>query len=128
MTLVRAVIVARRLRDKPFQLADLRFGAEDAERDDLPEESFVPRQNLGSILDQRRSIVVGDRGSGKSAILRKLSAGKDEVEIFPVANTGGLLQKIAGTAPQDADTLRAAGRLSIAADLSLAEPEVRGLP
>jgi hypothetical protein len=121
--LFRAAIVARRLREQPFQLADLRFGSEDAERDDLLEESFVPRQNLGSILAQRRSIIIGDRGSGKSAIFRKLSASKDEVEIFPVANTGELLQRIAGAAAQDADTLRAAWLVVIAAVVAAAVPK-----
>ena len=121
--LIQTIILRRRLRERPFQLTDLRFGAEDAERDDLLEESFVPRQNLGSILTQRRSIVVGDRGSGKSAIFRKLSTGEDGAEIFPVANTSDLLQKIAGTAAQDADTLRAVWLVVVAAVVAAAVPE-----
>ncbi len=119
---VMAHLISRRLRAQPFQLAELRLGAEDAERDDLLEETFVPRQNLASILDQHRSIVVGDRGAGKSAIFRKLSARQGEVQIFPVTNAGDLLQKITGTA-QDADTLRAAWLVVVTAVLAGALPE-----
>ena len=49
---------------------------------------------MEAILDMRRSIIVGDRGSGKSAIFRKLAAdtsavdGHRSVEIYAVANTG----------------------------------------
>ncbi|XVV13847.1 P-loop ATPase, Sll1717 family [Actinoplanes sp. CA-131856] len=121
--LVRDVYLAWRLAGRPFQLADLRFGAEDAERDDLLEESFVLWQNVGSILSQRRSIVVGDRGAGKSAIFHKLSAGQENVEVFPVANPSDLLQRIAGPNTHDADTLRAAWLVVVAAVVAAALPE-----
>ncbi|MFI5495251.1 P-loop ATPase, Sll1717 family [Actinoplanes sp. NPDC051859] len=120
--LVGLTIVARRLRESPFRLADLRFGTEEAERDDLLEASFVPRQNLELILDQRRSVVVGDRGSGKSAIFRKLSVGRDDVDLFAVANPTDLLLKIAGTETQDTDTLRAAWLVVVAAVAAAAVP------
>jgi len=70
------------------------FGAEEAERDELLDKSFVRRPGMEAILDMRRSIIVGDRGSGKSAIFRKLAAdtsavdGHRSVEIYAVANTG----------------------------------------
>ncbi|MFC3736837.1 P-loop ATPase, Sll1717 family [Paractinoplanes deccanensis] len=121
--LIRDIILSRRLREHPFELAELRFGAEDAERDDLLEESFVLWQNVGSILSQRRSIVVGDRGAGKSAIFHKLSAYRDDVEVLPVANPSDLLQRIAGADTHDADTLRAAWLVVVAAVVAAALPE-----
>lgn len=120
---VNKVVVERRLRKRPFQLTDLLFGAEDAERDDLLDKSYVPRQNIGSVLDQHRSIIVGDRGSGKSALFRRLSALKDGVELFPIPNSDDLLRKIAGTTAQDADTLRAAWLVVIAAVVAAAVPD-----
>lgn len=121
--IIRSIVVARRLREAPFRPIDLRFGAEDAERDDLLDESFVPRQNLESILGSGRSIVVGDRGSGKSAIFRKLSARSNEMGLFPVANVGDLFQRIAGPQAQDADTLRAAWLVLVSAVAAAAAPE-----
>jgi hypothetical protein len=120
---VGSILIGRRLREFPVHLADLKFGDEDAERDDLLDESFVPRQNFASILSQRRSIVIGDRGSGKSAIFRKLSKGEDGVEIFPVVNASDMLQRIAGAAVRDADTLRAAWVVVVSAVLAGALPE-----
>jgi energy-coupling factor transporter ATP-binding protein EcfA2 len=119
----RAAILAARLRSASFRLADLRFGAEDAEHDDLLDDSFVLQHSLGTIHEQRRSIVVGDRGSGKSAIFRKLSTAPDGLDILPVANTGDLLQRIAGPAAHDADTLRAAWLVVVAAVVAAVVPE-----
>jgi hypothetical protein len=84
---VQEFVLYRRVFVRPFRLADLRFGAEEAERDDLLNASFVGRDSSDRILGQRQSIFIGDRGSGKSAIFRKL-AEEQSVETLPVANTG----------------------------------------
>src|SRR5262249_3628625 len=60
--LIREGILSRIL-PSGLRLADLKFGAEEAERDELLDESFVQRRGMGAIFDQHRSIVVGDRGS-----------------------------------------------------------------
>jgi ABC-type phosphate/phosphonate transport system ATPase subunit len=70
---------------------------------------------MESILYQGRSIIVGDRGAGKSAIFRKLAAhtssGDDpqRLEIYALSNTGDLLHRVVDKdAWLDADALRAA--------------------
>lgn len=115
-------ILSQYLRGRPFSLADLQFGAEEAERDDLLTATFVRRHDIGRILGQRRSLVVGDRGAGKSAIFRTLAtaspagAGHASATICPVANTGDLLQRIvAPDAWTNANALRAAWLVVIAA-------------
>ena len=125
---VRDVIVSGILTPS-FRLADLKFGAEEAEKDELLDESFVPRRGMEAIFDMRRSIIVGDRGSGKSAIFRKLTAGTSavphdrQVDIFPVANTGDLLHRIVEKdAWLDADALRAAWIVVVAAVVASAVP------
>jgi hypothetical protein len=126
--LIREGILSRIL-PSGLRLADLKFGAEEAERDELLDESFVRRRGMGAIFDQHRSIVVGDRGSGKSAIFRKLAAGTSAAdvhrrsEICPVTNTGDLLHRIvAGDAWLDADALRAAWLVVVASVVASTVP------
>lgn len=117
-------VLTRRLFQRPFRLTELSFGAEEAERDDLLDASFVGQHNLERILGQdRRSIVIGDRGSGKSAIFRKL-AEEQPIETLPVDNTGDLLHCIVEKgAWLDADALRAAWLVVIAAVVASAIPD-----
>ncbi|MEV0177700.1 AAA family ATPase [Streptomyces sp. NPDC050625] len=122
-TSIQESVLFRRVFLRPFRLAELRFGAEEAERDDLLDASFVGRHSLDRILGQHRSIVIGDRGSGKSAIFRKL-AGERSVEIIPVADTGDLLHRIVDKdAWLDADALRAAWLVVIAAVVASTVPD-----
>ncbi len=115
--------VVTQIFGRPFRLAELRFGAEEAERDDLLDASFVERHSLDRILQQQKSIVIGDRGSGKSAIFRKL-AEDQAVETLAVANTGDLLHRIVDKdAWLDADALRAAWLVVIAAVVAAAVPD-----
>jgi hypothetical protein len=119
---IREVVLSRRVFLRPFRLAELRFGAEEAERDDLLDASFVGRNSLDWILEQGRSIVIGDRGSGKSAIFRKL-AEKQPVRALPVANAGDVLHRIVDKdAWLDADALRAAWLVVIAAVVASTVP------
>ncbi len=129
-TLIRDFILSQLILVRRFRLADLKFGAEEAEKGRAAGREFVPRQSLEAILDQRRSIVVGDRGAGKSAIFRKLATstsaveGHQRVEIFPVANTGDLLHRIVDEdAWLDADALRAAWLVVVASLVASTVPE-----
>jgi GTPase SAR1 family protein len=119
--LVREVILTRRILAPRFRLADLAFGSEEAERDSLLDQSFVTRPGLDRIISQRRSIIVGDRGSGKSAIFRKLAAttpSRDDhspVAICPVADPARLLHRIVDKdAVIDTEALRAAWLVVVA--------------
>jgi energy-coupling factor transporter ATP-binding protein EcfA2 len=121
------VILSRRILALEFRLSDLKFGAEEAERDELLDDSFVPRPGTEAILDQRRSIIVGDRGSGKSAIFHKLSKSasatgdRPSVEIRPVTSTGDLLHRVVDKdAWLDTDELRAAWLVVVASEVALA--------
>jgi hypothetical protein len=114
-------ILSRRILTTKFRLVDLKFGAEEAERDELLDKSFVRRPSTEAILGQRRSIIVGDRGSGKSAIFRKMAAGapavggRPGVEVYPVTSTGDLLHRVADKdAWLDTDALRAAWLVVVA--------------
>lgn len=127
--LVRQLILSRRILEPRFRLTDLQFGSEEAERDGLLDESYVRRPSLNRILDQRRSIVVGDRGSGKSAIFRKLAAGAFDlgeaarVEVCPVADSTDLLHRIIDKdAGLDAEGLRAAWLVVVASVVASALP------
>lgn len=119
--MLRDVILTRRVHTVPFRISDLKFGAEEAERDELLDFSYVQRPGTEAILEEKRTIVVGDRGSGKSAIFRKLTAGttaatsSTRADIHPVTNTGDLLHKIVDDdAWLDTDKLRAAWLVVVA--------------
>lgn len=120
--------MSRRILKVPFRISDLKFGNEAVERDELPDESYVQRPTAKTILAQERTIVVGDRGSGKSAILRKLAEDDavhaDEharAEVCPVTNTADLLHKIVADdkAWLDTDALRAAWLAVVAATAAI---------
>lgn len=115
--MVREVVLSRRVFSRSFRLDDLTFGAEEAERDDLLDASFVDRHSVDRILMQQRSIVIGDRGSGKSAIFHKLSGERERsVVTRPIANAGDLLRRIVDKdAWLDTDALHAAWLAVIAA-------------
>jgi hypothetical protein len=115
--LVRDIILMRRFIAHPFRLRDLRFGNEEAERDELLDDSFVPRQSAESILDQKQSIVVGDRGAGKSAIFHKLATATGQrVDAHPVTNTSDLLHRVVDKDGWlDTDALKAAWLVVVAA-------------
>jgi hypothetical protein len=119
--LIRDVILSQRILSRPFRLTDLKFGSEAAERDELLNESFVQRPSMEAIFKQHRSIIVGDRGSGKSAIFRKLATNTSTVDnhlhvkICPVANTSDLLHRIVDKdAWLDAEALQAAWLVVVA--------------
>lgn len=124
------VILSRRVLKSRFRLADLKFGAEEAERDGYLDESYVERPGAEAILGEERSIVVGDRGSGKSAIFQKLTAtdvcpGPKRIRTCPVTDTGDLLRRIVDKDDKawlDTDTLRAAWLVVVASRVASALP------
>lgn len=125
---VRHAILARRILERPFSLSDLRFGAEAAEQDDLLTKSYVRRPSLAAILDQEHTIVVGDRGSGKSAIFRTLlerrqASNENERLLCPVTDPADLLHRvISDDAEFDAETLKAAWLVVVASVIASSVP------
>ncbi|MEG8183961.1 hypothetical protein GZH49_36435 [Nocardia terpenica] len=117
--LVRYIIISRLICAHPFRPADLNFGSEEAERDDLLDKSFVQQGNTKAILTQRQSLIIGDRGSGKSAIFRKLPTATSDhrhIATISVSNAGELLHRVVDKDSwQDVDALRAAWLVIIAA-------------
>jgi hypothetical protein len=126
---LRDVIISQLILTVPFGIADLTFGQEEAERDELLDDSYVRRPNVETVLRQKRSIVVGDRGSGKSAIFRRLAekatvGDSGHITVCPITNTGDLLHKIVDAGSWlDTDTLRAAWLVVVAAVAATALPE-----
>lgn len=59
---------------KDRRLASLEFGAEEAERDSLLSDGFIALPEFSEVLAGKKNIVVGDRGTGKSAMFARLSA------------------------------------------------------
>lgn len=55
-----------------FRISDLSFGMEEAERDALLDEQFQSPRGMEKIIAGETTIVVGDRGSGKSALYSEL--------------------------------------------------------
>jgi hypothetical protein len=90
----RDIVLAQRIRFAPVRLSELQFGSEEAEKDDLLLSTFVTSRSVRTILDQRRSIVIGDRGSGKSALFRTLPNADPSVRVCPIANSGDLLHRV----------------------------------
>ncbi len=54
-------------------LSSLEFGAEEAERDALLSNSFIALPEFSEVLGGKKNIVIGDRGTGKSAMFARLS-------------------------------------------------------
>ena len=56
------------------KLYELKFGAEEAERDTLLTDNFIALPEFMEVASGRKNIVIGDRGSGKSAMFAQLVA------------------------------------------------------
>ena len=71
-----------------LDITNLQFGAEEAERDKQLFGSLVYNPWLGTLLSGEKSIVLGDRGSGKSALFRVLTDDHSQFsEVFPEEKT-----------------------------------------
>ena len=89
-------LIASILRDKlltsfPTNISELHFGAEEAERDQQLPDLVVPSPWLSPLLAGKDGIVIGDRGSGKSAIFRLLIEPGRSAELGPVQGTSVVL-------------------------------------
>lgn len=61
-----------KLIQRDIDIGVFRFGDEAAERDGLLKQNFMPPRDLHFIATGAKTIVLGDRGAGKSAIFRAL--------------------------------------------------------
>lgn len=132
---IQEIIVDRQLWVQPFRLLDMDFGAEEAERDGRLDASYVQRPGVAEILAGERTIVLGDRGSGKSAIFKRVCSGAEAPSqglppaIRPVLDPSATLQRIAveGSEPATAEEYRAAwlliAALTVSSDLPSDAPK-----
>lgn len=72
---IRFVGVSCLIRRTPFTLAELTFGSEEGETDSLLGRAYVERPDVDKVVQGRATVVVGARGAGKSALVRRLAGG-----------------------------------------------------
>ena len=118
------------LLSQPITLSELQFGSEEAERDDLLAATYVVSGDADQLLASGRTIVIGDRGAGKSALFRRLressSAATSEPRVSAVSDIGSIMQRIIDKNEwHDAETLRAAWLIFAAAATATIVPEMR---
>jgi hypothetical protein len=76
-------------------LADIRFGGDVAENDDKLDRYFIETSSFRGIVDDQADLVLGPKGSGKTAIFRRLSNPEAQIlelndtDIVPAFNTQG---------------------------------------
>jgi hypothetical protein len=68
----RAGLLSQLIGFNSVDISRLHFGSEEAERDKALQLSFMPPPSVKSILSGDKSIILGERGSGKSAIFRAI--------------------------------------------------------
>jgi predicted transcriptional regulator/energy-coupling factor transporter ATP-binding protein EcfA2 len=68
---LRRVTAARNLL-QGSSIENFHFGAEAAEHDPLLKNQFLARPDLARILTGEKTIILGDRGAGKSALFRRV--------------------------------------------------------
>lgn len=71
---VRESVLRSQVLAEAVSSDDLRFGDEAAEGDSLLESRYIPRPDLVRIESGDKTIVLGDRGAGKSALFRRLQS------------------------------------------------------
>jgi hypothetical protein len=70
--LVSEYVIANYVVPDPIDPANLEFGDEAAERDSLLNATFMAPRDLRAVFIGKKTIVLGDRGSGKSAIFNAI--------------------------------------------------------
>jgi hypothetical protein len=114
--------IAEILPDAGTRLRNLQFGAEEAERDGLLSENFIQLPGYRDLVLGETNIVVGDRGSGKSAMFSQLRTSKEptphgrSVRVIRLTHPAELLRKLEakGSELRTAEEFRA-GWLALAA-------------
>ena len=98
-----------------YSLSSLKFGAEEAERDPLLSDSFISLPEFSHVLIGRKNIVIGDRGTGKSAMFSHLSTPIDDRQLMkkllikPLTHPADMLRRLEANGSQlsTADQFRA---------------------
>lgn len=112
------------------RLGDLKFGAEEAERDVLFRKKYIDLPGFDALSSTEKSIVIGDRGTGKSAMFAQLesrestnSPGEPD-HVVPIGYPADLLKKFEtnGEELRTADQFRAGWLTLIAHALAGAVP------
>jgi NACHT domain len=113
----------RNWRETRIQISSLRFGLEEGEVDPILNHVYVDRPGTNGIGSEF-SIVVGNRGSGKSAIRRRLLEGRvklriDDTTIASLEDPGSALSSlVAKDGWADHEQLRTAWTLLIASEVA----------
>jgi GTPase SAR1 family protein len=106
-------------------LRDLKFGAEEAERDRLLHDNFIELRGFTSLVNGEKNIVIGDRGTGKSAIFAQLGkqpalepeqVARSKIQVIRITHPKETLNKLEanGSELRTAEQFRA-GWLTLAA-------------
>ncbi len=95
---IGSTLVARSLADSSIELNELAFGSPEAETDRQLDDVLVQNRQAALVLKGERSIIVGDRGAGKSAVYKQLrslrgSAGL-EWRVVGDAEPGNFVQRM----------------------------------
>jgi len=76
-------------------LGDIRFGGDVAENDEKLDKYFIETSSFREIVEDQVDLILGPKGSGKTAIFRRLSdphayiSQLDDTDIVPAFNTQG---------------------------------------
>jgi hypothetical protein len=85
-----------------LERSGLRFGNDVAERDDRLDRYFITTPAFQAVRAHKRHIVVGPKGSGKSAILRELAAGaQNSLVITPEHHATEVLEALRKESARD---------------------------
>jgi hypothetical protein len=93
-------------------LSSLQFGAEEAERDALLSDSFISLPEFFEVVVGKKNIIIGDRGTGKSAMFSHLSTHGDSLKVTlvkPLTHPADMLRRLEANGRQlsTADQFRA---------------------
>ncbi len=77
-SLIRDWIVRRSHVLDDIEISRLDFGAEEAERDIFLDSGFLRVHSIEDIISAKKTIVIGDRGAGKSSIARFIEKSGDQ--------------------------------------------------
>lgn len=112
--------IESKLIPNEIDVAALDFGDESAERDGLLSTSFRHPPEIPAILDGSKTIVLGDRGAGKSAIFRSLcmpatAQTPSNIFVATAGNSSDFLQRMGAANDASAERFKAIWLLYVAA-------------